>query len=406
MSRFVLPILALAALAAMGLQAQFVPNLPGVVFGATQSSANKSFWAVDTSTTTGSVTLVANMATYETTQDPFPYNCYGYSSSANTGPGAPLNLFAPNALGYDGISRVFFVAWNSDVARAARLCFLNIISAGVPGAPAFFYVQDLPDAVVSGAAFLQEQYIFVYIREGAPSAGILTLIASLLDRVTGKATETVVFNQFRDRTGPNPDAVGPINFFYIAGDQTVDCSAILYGSSVGNMVNGAPKRFFSLQLTPGESDIYDYSLIHQDTPPDSSLTGFATAEQLAFSISGALISQNAGLGIFSVVNTATGANGELGTEGVDYVRFFDPESGALLTFTDLASAQDCGFGDLCIRLEVQSACQPEVMDFRYIPSPSGTIPCAPVERFCVTPPECTDEIECVYYVPTEEMGMM
>ncbi|KAA8499171.1 hypothetical protein FVE85_6756 [Porphyridium purpureum] len=325
----------------------------------------------------------------------------GVVYAAVTGPDAPLNLFAPNACAYDGVSRVYFVAWDADKLRQARLCYLNILDAPIPGEQAFEYVQDLQEVDISGAAFDQEAYAFVDIREGTASSGLLVLVIEFLNRATGRPDGRRVINQFRDVTGGGSPPAGPLPLVYLAGDQAIDCSGILYASSVGDGAIQGAKAFFS--LTPDSTNnpsILDYNLIHRDFPPNAELTGFATADQLAFAVSGVLVSQDSGLGRFLLVDLATGANGELGTEGVDYVVFYDPVTEEALTFADLASTLVCNIGNRCIATEVESQCDAGEFFTQYLPDPDGTIPCAPVERLCRVPPACIEEAECVYYIRT------
>ncbi|KAA8491630.1 hypothetical protein FVE85_9677 [Porphyridium purpureum] len=112
------------------------------------------------------------------------------------------------------------------------------------------------------------------------------------------------------------------------------------------------------------------------------MTGFATADQLAFDMMERLISQDSERGIFSVVDMATGANGELGVEGVDFVRLF--EMGMLRTFADLASSLDCD-----ARTPIPT------------PTPLLTPTPTPTPEFCCSPHDEGAVCDVVPHIPEE-----
>ncbi|KAA8491953.1 hypothetical protein FVE85_8435 [Porphyridium purpureum] len=361
----------------------------GTIYAVEQRVNDKSFFQINSTASMPSISLVANMSMLEQEQAlDFPYNCYGYANGLNPMIGT-FNLFAPNALAYDGQARLFFVAWDDMGDTMARLCYYNLIGKNI------LFVSDLVENKISGAGFDQLSYEFIYLREGRQQPeGRLRMKLVTLDRATANVRQVRAIEQWRNVTSDPNAPMAPLPFTYRAGDLAIQCDRRLYASSVGT--GGGFKYFFEI-FPSGLHDDFSYRLIHAD-PPGTALTGFATADQLAFGSLGNLISQDSDRGIFSRVNTATGANGELGVEGVDFTRFFF--NGMLRTFTDLASSLDCEVDLECISIEMTSQCGGDVF-LMYLPDPAGTIPCSPVERLCLLPPACVEEIECVYYVPND-----
>lgn len=363
----------------------------GTIFAVEQSMTDKSFYLVNSSATDPSLIMVANMSMLEQDQPlEFPMNCYGYQSGLNPNRNA-LNLFAPNALAWDGQVRLFFVAWDMTGDVAARMCYLNLVGRNI------IFTVTLPDVKISNADFDQEKYVFVYGREGIQQpVGTLTMMFVFLNRATAMVSSIRPISQFRNGSPQAP--LAPLSVTYRAGDIAIDCSGDIYMSSVGTG-NGF-KAFFVLRMVTTMLDYY-YELIHED-PMGVALTGYATAQAgLGFAQSGVLISQNGDYGIFSQVNLATGANGELGTAGVDYVQFY--YNGQLRRFTDLAGALDCNADLLCIRTEVPSPCGGGFNSV-LMPSEEGDIPCGPVERLCLQPPQCVEEVGCVVYEEIEGLS--
>ncbi|KAA8498786.1 hypothetical protein FVE85_6371 [Porphyridium purpureum] len=391
MHMIALALCAVVAASAAMVSAQTV----GLVYAVEQRVNDKSFFTINSTAADPSLTLLANMSVLETTQvTQFPFNCYGYTNGIVPVVGQ-FNLFAPNAAAYDGQARLFFASWDTFGDTMTRLCLVNLVSNSIQ------FVTTLPETEISGAGFDQTLYMYAYIREGRQQPnGILVGQLTYLDRATANFLFRTTVDQHRNVTtdpmNPQNFPLGPLSFTYRAGDLAIACDRVLYASSVGT--GGGFKYFFKL-FQSGPPPDFSYELIHAD-PPGVGLTGFATADQLAFGGEDNLISQDSALGIFSLVNLETGANGELGVEGVDYVRFFF--EGILRTFTDLASTLDCGVDLDCIALEVESSCVPGEMIVQYIPDPDGTIPCAPIETVCLAPPACTEEFECSYYIPTNQ----
>ncbi|KAA8498196.1 hypothetical protein FVE85_5781 [Porphyridium purpureum] len=392
---------ALAVLAVLalwpGAAAQSVPIGGGVIYGAERDLTEKNFYTISTGEDVPSITLLANMTQRAMEDEDFPTQCFGYMNPDMTG---GFNDFTPNALAFDGSFRLFFAAWDITVDPSqirSRLCFFSLFS------DRFFFVQLFPDLLV-GATFDQTTYNYIYIREGAPRPnGFLELVSVSLDRTTARVISMMTESTFVDATGGTLQAPGQVFKTYRGGDMAVDCNGVLFASSVGT--GGGNKMFFSIGLRntsePGSQNVF--RLIHEDPAANNGLTGFADSDQLAFDQLGRLISQDSERGIFSVVNEVTGANGELGVEGVDFVRFFD--NGQLRTFSDLASFLDCGVVVQCVEVEVIDQCDEERMVTVLEPQDGGDVPCRSVQGQCRMPPECTDEVDCVYFIRAQTQQM-
>ncbi|KAA8498787.1 hypothetical protein FVE85_6372 [Porphyridium purpureum] len=399
MARCAVILLALCALALRMHSVHGLQNL-GIIFGIERDPVQKNIFALDFSAGAEiepTVTLVANM-TQAAANDPagFPNRCFGYVNGATaTG---PLYEFSPNGLAYDGEARLFFAAFDRFGDTMSRLCFYSVLTN------TFEYSTILGD-IVLGATFDAKTYQYIWIDEGKEQteAGILILQFIRLDRATGTVVDRTTNTLFRNvTTNPNAPAA-ELLFTFRGGDMAVDCNGILYASSVGT--GGGFKYFFSIDLDyfteENSSTSFAYRLIHADPSdgqsPVSSLTGFATADQLAFDSSGRLISQDSERGIFSVVNRLTGANGELGVEGVDFVRL--TEMGMLRTFADLASFRDCGLVGACVETEIVDPCEDRVLPI-LTPAEGGDIRCVAVDGRCRLPGMCEgeDTVDCIFYV--------
>ncbi|KAA8491628.1 hypothetical protein FVE85_9675 [Porphyridium purpureum] len=364
-------LLLLCVLHALVRSTQALSNV-GIVYAIERDNMQKNIFALDFSVGVGmeqSTTLVANM-TQAAAEDPdgFPMDCFGYENGVTrTG---PLYEFSPNGLAYDGDSRLYFVAFDQYGMTTSRLCFYSIAT------DTFEFAANLGEPVV-GAAFDSKTYQYVWIDQGEQQnmGGIMVLQFARLDRTTGQIMERETTTMFRNvTTNPNAPAA-ELPFTFRGGDMAIDCNGMLYGSSVGT--GGGFKYFFTIDLNYDAGDlgetpeiVYAYRLIHADVPDDpsqvSTLTGFATADQLAFDMDGRLISQDSEQGVFSVVDIATGANGELGVEGEDYIRLY--EMGMLRTFADLASSLSC-----------------EVPTPTPTPTPTSTSMPTPTPEYCCSP---------------------
>ncbi|KAA8498431.1 hypothetical protein FVE85_6016 [Porphyridium purpureum] len=376
--------LALVAMVAM-VKAQNELNA-GVIYGV-EVGANKDFFLINTTLPIidGSITLIFGMNANRGTEF-VDERCFGL-----IGTGGALNPSAPNALANDAVNRLFFVAWDDNLPTAtqARLCYLSTAN---PMQPRVIYVQMLPDPVINGASFDQIGYIYTYIREVATP---MTLVLSTLSRATGQVVQTRNVILFRDTTGGG--AVGDLNVRFRGGDMAFNCERILYASSI--RVQGSDKFFFSIDFNVGPAGIYDYALIHSDNVPaqtDEGLTGFATADQLAFDGAGDLISQDSRTGIFSFVNILTGANGELGAENTTNVVFRDPGTGAARRFADLASFLDCEVESGCVEGEGSTPCESAPFPI-VIPSDGAGRECASFEGECRDPADCETVFPCIIW---------
>jgi len=357
----------------------------GVVYGV-EVGDNKEFFAINTTLpiNDGSTALIFGMTAAAGTPA-VDDRCFGLN-----GLGGALNPSAPNALANDGVNRLYFIAWDDNISPStqARLCYLSILN---PMSPVVIYVQMLPDNVINGASFDQVGYIYVYIKEIAVP---MTMSLSTLSRATGQVVNNRNVQNFRDTTGGG--AVGDLGVLFRGGDMAFNCERILYASSI--RVAGSDKYFFTIDFNVGASGIYDYALIHSDNvaaPTDESLTGFATADQLAFDGIGDLVSQDSRTGIFSFVNLLTGANGELGAENTTNV-VFRTAGGVARRFADLASFLDCEVESGCIEGEGTTPCAEGAFPI-VIPSDGAGRECASFETTCRDPANCENEFPCIVW---------
>lgn len=358
----------------------------GVVYGV-EVGDNKEFYQINATLPIidGSILLIFGMSANAGTPS-VDSRCFGLIGTAGA-----LNPSAPNALANDGVTRLFFIAWddNQPTATQARLCYLNLVN---PASPTVVYVQMMPDNVINGASFDQVGYIYTYIREIAVP---MTMVLSTLSRATGQVVATRNEQTFRDTTGGG--AVGPLSVIFRGGDMAFNCERILYASSI--RVAGSDKYFFSIDFNVGISGVYDYALIHDDNVPaatDESLTGFATADQLAFDGIGNLVSQDSRTGIFSFVNLITGANGELGAENTTNVVFRDGLTGAARRFADLASFLDCQIESGCVEGVGTSPCASGPFPI-VVPSDGAGRACSSYETTCRDPANCEIEFPCIVW---------
>ncbi|KAA8498790.1 hypothetical protein FVE85_6375 [Porphyridium purpureum] len=388
---------------------QALPNA-GVIYAIERHPEQKNIFALDFSAGAGmtpGVTLITNM-TQAAADDPegFPMQCFGYVNG-ETGTGE-LYEFSPNGLAHDADSRLYFAALDQYGGTSSRLCFYSMVTNS------FEFAAELGE-VVMGATFDATLYQYVWLDEGKhqSEAGILVLQFARLDRATGQVLERVTNTMFRNvTTDPNAPAA-ELPFTFRGGDLVIDCNGVLYGSSVGT--GGGFKYFFAINLnhfatSPGNvsSMPYEYRLIHADTSDDpsqvSTLTGFATADQLAFDMMERLISQDSERGIFSVVDPGTGANGELGVKGVDFIQL--TEMGMLRTFADLASTLNCDarvIASTCSQTQIMDPCEDEMVDVM-MPDEGGEIQCVLVQGHCRQADSCNEEhmVACDYYVSMGE----